>query len=82
MTERDARKAELQERERTLHDLYMDTAINSSAEKHYEEQLEQIMLELDEIARKEQAEKQAEWGANDDRALREQIANAAYGRNL
>jgi hypothetical protein len=77
MTERDARKAELQKRERWLHDLYMDTTINSSAEKHYEEQLEQIMLELDEIAREEHAE----WGQDDDRILREQIADAAYGGN-
>jgi hypothetical protein len=72
---RDARKAELQERQRMLHELYMDTPINSSAEKYYEEQLEQVMLALDEIARDEQAE----WGADDDRILREQIADAAYG---
>ena len=78
--ERDARKAELQKQETELHFAYMDpidTPPGSSAEKYYEEQLEQIMLELDEIAREEHAE----WGQDDDRILREQIADAAYGGN-
>lgn len=78
MSERDARKAELQTRERMLHDLYMSAPINSSAEKYYEEELEKIIPELDEIAREEQRE----WGQDDDRPLREKIADVAYGRML
>ncbi len=77
MSERNNRKADLQRRERMLHDLYMDTSINSLAEKYYEAQLAKVMLELDEIAREEQAE----WGRNDHRALCEQVADAAYARN-
>ena len=61
MTERDTRKAALQLREQMLHELYMDSAINSSVERRYEEQLEQVMRELDEIAHEEQAE----WGQGD-----------------
>ena len=81
MADRDARKAKLQRRKQLLHNAYMvsrlsRTPINSSAEKYYEKELQKVELALDDIAREERAE----WEADGDRSLREQIADKAYGR--
>jgi hypothetical protein len=79
MTERDKRRAVLRADEERLHALYMATEIGSQDERALELALNEIMAELDAIYLESSLEELAEWGKNDDRALREQLADAAYG---
>ncbi len=76
-TERDKRRAALKAQELELHAAYMASEIGSQEERALELALEEIMNELDAMF----YEDRAEWGQNDDRALREKLADAAYGRN-
>ncbi len=75
MSEREERRATLRAQELELHAAYMASEIGSQEECTLELALQQTMDELDAIFREELAE----WGADDDRLLREKLANAAYG---
>ncbi len=79
MPERDKRRAALKAQELELHALYMATDIGSQDERALELALDEIMVELDAIYLESSLEECAEWGKNDDRALREKLADTAYG---
>ncbi len=75
MTEHDKRRAALKAQELELHAAYMASEVGSQNERELEFALIKIMGELDAIFRDDQAE----WGRDDDRYLRQKLADAAYG---